>query len=679
MNQYNAAIKLIKLLNKNGYLAYIVGGFVRDKLLNIPSNDIDITTNAKPEDLKRLFKTKETTAPIYLSCVVLFEGFEFELTSFRCDIKYNDHRHPVTKPASSLDDDLKRRDFTINALVLDKDEKIIDLFDGLSDLKNKTIRVIGNPFSRFDDDALRILRACYFAAKLNFDIEPQTLKGMQDASKYISFLSTERILEEISKLLSSAYYKKGLEYLKKSNASSLLGLDSAISCLVNSSFRPNLDDLLLLASYFKEGFNLNLTKNKANLYKKALELIKIDYFDNYILYCYSIEELLLANKAKQFLNKPSQLEEELKAIKEALPIKSRKDLAINIKEVIEALNLEQGPWINELLIKLEKEILLNKLKNEKNTIIKFIKEGIMSDIENYTYYGKIKGINTSDGMQNLLVTLGDGSDINVKTEDKNKDIKVGYIYKLKVGRHSNSDRAVFYLFEYQRVAAIEDLDEVDKAYRMFDHSCPYSLAELKDSIYNYIMQIKNETILKITKKALKKCEKSFFIYPAGQKLHHNYVGGLAHHTLGMLNLANDFARNFPYLNKDYLFAGVILHDLGKTSEFTGVENTEYSLEGQLLGHLVIGGFSVHDISRELGLEDKEEVLILEHMVISHHGQPAFGACKRPQTAEAAALWYIDTLDSKFRVLGTELEHTEAGEFTDIIGVMEKTKFYKPKN
>ena len=303
----------------------------------------------------------------------------------------------------------------------------------------------------------------------------------------------------------------------------------------------------------------------------------------------------------------------------------------------------------------------------------------MSDIEYYTYYGKIKGINTSDGMLNLLVTLSDSNDINVKTEDKNKDIKVGYIYKLKIGRHNNSDRAVFYLFEYQSVSSIDDLDEVDKAYRMFDNSCPYSLVELKDSIYNYIMQIKNETILKITKKALKKCEKSFFLYPAGQRLHHNYVGGLAHHTLGMLNLANDFAKNFPYLNKDYLFAGVILHDLGKTVEFTGVENTEYSLEGQLLGHLVIGGFSVHDIACELGLENKEEVLLLEHMVISHHGQPAFGACKRPQTAEAAALWYIDTLDSKFRVLGTELQHTKPGEFTDIIGVMEKTKFYKPKN
>ena len=303
----------------------------------------------------------------------------------------------------------------------------------------------------------------------------------------------------------------------------------------------------------------------------------------------------------------------------------------------------------------------------------------MSDIEYFTYYGKIKGINTSDGMLNILVTLGDGTDINVKTEAKNDDIKIGYIYKLRVGRHNNSERAVFYLFEYQAVSAMDDLSEVDKAYRIFDSSCPYSLEELKNEINDYINKIENPTVYEITKKSLEKCENKFFLYPAGQRLHHNYVGGLAHHTLGMLKLAGDFINNFTYLNKDYLYAGVILHDLGKTEEFTGIENTEYSLEGQLLGHLVMGGFSVHDIAVELGKENTEEALLLEHMVISHHGQQTFGACKKPQTAEAAALWYIDTLDSKFRVLGNELSHTMPGEFTDVIGVMDKTKFYKPKN
>ncbi len=303
----------------------------------------------------------------------------------------------------------------------------------------------------------------------------------------------------------------------------------------------------------------------------------------------------------------------------------------------------------------------------------------MSDVLYFTYYAKIKGINTSDNIYNLLVTLADNTDINIKTEVNGDNFKVGYIYKMKVGKHSNSERSVFYLFEYQSISSLDNLEEVDMVYRMFDNSCPYTLKELKDNINKYLNEIKNENILKITNHILKKCHNKFYLYPAGQRLHHNYVGGLAHHTLGMLNLAADFAKNFPYLNKDYLYAGVILHDLGKTLEFTGVENTEYSLEGQLLGHLVIGGFDVHQAAVELNLENTEEALLLEHIVISHHGQSAFGACKRPQTAEACAIWYIDTLDSKFRVLGGELDKIEAGTFTDTIGVMEKAKFYKPKN
>ena len=146
----------------------------------------------------------------------------------------------------------------------------------------------------------------------------------------------------------------------------------------------------------------------------------------------------------------------------------------------------------------------------------------------------------------------------------------------------------------------------------------------------------------------------------------------------MLNLVDGIVANYPYISKDYMYAGIILHDIGKVIEFTGIENTEYAVEGQLLGHLLIGCSEVREMANKLGFGNKEEVLVLEHMIASHHGQPMYGAIKRPAVAEAALLWFIDSIDSKFRVLGEELEKTKIGSFTEPIGVMDRTKFYKHK-
>ena len=301
-----------------------------------------------------------------------------------------------------------------------------------------------------------------------------------------------------------------------------------------------------------------------------------------------------------------------------------------------------------------------------------------NDVKTNIFYGKVRAINSSDGMFNLLTMLPDKTDVNIKTEQTNTDIKIGYIYKMKVVRNANSERNVYYLTEYEQVSKLDNLDEMNMAYRMFDSSCPYDLEELRTRINVYVESIENEVIYDITKALLEVNEKEFYIYPAAQRFHHNYVGGLAYHTLGMLDLADSFLANYPYLDKDYLYAGIILHDMGKVKEFSGVENTEYLVEGQLLGHLVIGGLEIDRKALELGYQDKEEVMLLKHMVISHHGQPMFGAARKPQTPEATLLWYIDTLDSKFRVLGEVMDKVEPGKFSDQVAVMDKVKFYKKK-
>lgn len=302
----------------------------------------------------------------------------------------------------------------------------------------------------------------------------------------------------------------------------------------------------------------------------------------------------------------------------------------------------------------------------------------MEDIIEKVIYGKIKGINSSDSLYNITIELDNGEAYNIKTKEDPSNFKTGRIYKFKVANHQKSERNVSFLIEYCQACELTDPDEVDYIYRLFQSKCPLSKKKLEEGITSYLNCIENKVIKDITLSLIEKYKNRFYVYPAAQRFHHNYVGGLAYHTLGMLDLAKSMIEHFDYLNKDLLYAGILLHDIGKVVEFSGIENTEYTIEGQLLGHLVVGGQWISIEANKLGYDGKEEVMLLEHLIISHHGQQMFGACKKPQTPEALMLWYIDTIDSKFRVLGEELSRTNPGEFTESIGVLEKTRVYKAK-
>ncbi len=203
------------------------------------------------------------------------------------------------------------------------------------------------------------------------------------------------------------------------------------------------------------------------------------------------------------------------------------------------------------------------------------------------------------------------------------------------------------------------------------------MMQIKRGIESYINKIENEVLKKITKTIYKSNEKKFYLHPAATKFHHAYVGGLSHHTYTMLKLIDPFIHVYPYLNKDLLYAGTILHDMSKIGEISGVDG-EYTKEGLLLGHLVMQTIDIDRIAHDLGYDQTEEVLMLKHMIISHHGQLNFGSPKKPQTGEALLLWFIDTIDSKFTVLGESLNETVDGTFTQMLSVMDKMKFYKHK-
>lgn len=195
------ALECQKILENAGYEARFVGGCVRDGILNKTCNDIDITTNALPEDIISLFEHTIPTGIKHGTITVIIDSKNIEVTTYRTEGKYKDHRHPEEVAfTSDIAQDLSRRDFTINAMAYDNNSGLIDLFEGLADIKRRLIRCVGRAETRFEEDALRILRAYRFASVLNFDIDDQIIVAAKKLKHLINEISGERILVELEKL-----------------------------------------------------------------------------------------------------------------------------------------------------------------------------------------------------------------------------------------------------------------------------------------------------------------------------------------------------------------------------------------------------------------------------------------------------------------------------------------------
>ncbi len=194
----------LNTLNENGFEAYIVGGAVRDLFMDKEPHDYDITTNALPEEIIAIFEKTIPTGIKHGTVTVIIDNKSIEITTYRTDGEYTDHRSPENVEFSKrLTDDLSRRDFTVNAIAYNNDDGTIDIFGGEKDIRNGIIRAVGEPEKRFDEDALRILRAFRFAAVLNFNIEEKTLSAIQNTAYLLKFISVERIFTELIKTLMS--------------------------------------------------------------------------------------------------------------------------------------------------------------------------------------------------------------------------------------------------------------------------------------------------------------------------------------------------------------------------------------------------------------------------------------------------------------------------------------------
>ena len=195
---------ILESLQKAGYEAYVVGGCVRDALLGREPHDWDITTSALPTEVKNVFPRTVDTGLQHGTVTVLCGGTGYEVTTFRVDGVYEDGRHPKEVTFTpSLKEDLRRRDFTINAMAYNNASGLVDLFGGQQDLENGVVRAVGDPVQRFTEDALRIMRAIRFSAQLGYEIEPGTLKAAEILAPNLQKISSERIREELEKTLVS--------------------------------------------------------------------------------------------------------------------------------------------------------------------------------------------------------------------------------------------------------------------------------------------------------------------------------------------------------------------------------------------------------------------------------------------------------------------------------------------
>ena len=351
---YDVALKVLKELNDNGYKAYIVGGYVRDVLLDIESNDIDITTNATPKQIMELFNDSCLPNEDYGSVIIEKKGYRFEITTFRKEIGYNDNRHPTkVKYIDELYPDLLRRDVVINTICMDSNGDIGDYLNGREDLENKVIRTVDDAYKSFSDDALRILRAIRFATILDFKLSDEVVDAIKKTKNLVRNLSYYRKKSELDKIFTSSNRKLGVSLLLEFGLDEVLELPN-LSKILDTNTTSLIGVWSILDVVDKYPFN----KNESSLIKDISKAIPLNNLDPMALYKYGLYVNSVASEIKGY---------DIKNVTESynnLVIKCRKDIDVTSDDIIKILHKEPGKFITEIYDDIEREILYRRLKNE---------------------------------------------------------------------------------------------------------------------------------------------------------------------------------------------------------------------------------------------------------------------------------------------------------------------------
>ena len=385
--EFEQARPVMQQIEAAGFEAYFVGGSVRDTILNKPIHDVDIATSAYPEEIKQIFHRTVDTGIEHGTVMILDHGKGYETTTFRTESGYQDFRRPdeVTF-VRSLQEYLQRRDFTINALAMKEDGTVIDLFNGLKDLKAGMIRAVGTPQERFHEDALRMMRAIRFASQLDFKIEKKTLAGIQENAALLSKIAVERTRVELEKLLLGenpingisalietnlyeycpmlAHFKSGLTQLLALNDWHLSSETEVWSLLSYAFFLQGKQ----VTTFLKAWKTSNQVLEDTQAIVSAISPLLEGEPSKLLLYHTGRERLASANKIANLFGGEIDTPELLEQY-DQLPIKSKKQLAINGGQLMKQANLTPGPMIGTILTQLETAVVNGEMENKLESLL----------------------------------------------------------------------------------------------------------------------------------------------------------------------------------------------------------------------------------------------------------------------------------------------------------------------
>ena len=392
--EFKRAVPILDKIIEAGFEAYFVGGSVRDRLLNLEVNDVDIATSAHPYEIKQIFNRTVDVGIEHGTVLVLYNDDSYEITTFRTESTYKDFRRPDSVTfVRSLREDLKRRDFTMNAIAVDINGYVFDPYEGIKDLKAGIIRAVGNPHERFQEDALRMMRAVRFAAQLDFEIEKETQNSIKDNAALLQNIAVERIQIEFEKLLISQWRSKGLQAMIQSQlymyCPDLANKKAALVSLIsdNISFK-NAESAWAFLLYkideyypgtdFKPVRFLKKWKLSNKMIQDALTLfdglkfrIKNEEINAWEIFNLGKESALEVEALMKHLGAETKHEEVL-SVYNRLSIYNKDELDISGHDLMQRTSEKPGKWMSEAIEASLKAVVYNKINNEKEAIIQWL-------------------------------------------------------------------------------------------------------------------------------------------------------------------------------------------------------------------------------------------------------------------------------------------------------------------
>lgn len=382
------AMPVLRTLEDAGFEAYFVGGSVRDVLLHRHVHDVDITTSAYPEEVKELFDKSIDTGIKHGTVTVLYGGESYEITTFRTESGYQDFRRPdhVTF-VQNLDEDLKRRDFTINALAMDMHGDIVDLFNGIEDLKNHIIRAVGNPEKRFHEDALRMMRAVRFMSQLEFKLEEKTEQAIKDNHELLKKISVERIREEFVKMGLGPFSRQAFQIFLDTQLSEdvpdFAGKKDLLQVYPQLKFSPTMETSLWaviiillkvsnenIGKFMRDWKNSNAMTEKVEQIIKMFDLIADHVPTDYELFEAGEDIIINTIDVADILGQPVSSEALVDRYL-ALPIKTPSELAVDGRFLIKR-GMRPGAQLGRTLNQIRKKVVAGEIENSEEAIEQYL-------------------------------------------------------------------------------------------------------------------------------------------------------------------------------------------------------------------------------------------------------------------------------------------------------------------